>query len=125
MKAPRFRLRWLMGVVAACAVACAFLRAPGAGLFLVLGVPFVGALVHRSLGGRGILGGMIGGALLGCGVVCAHYVREYLYVRPDPVHPAGLLLSLVVASFLFGAIGAGVGFFVAFVHWLDKNNPPV
>jgi hypothetical protein len=119
---PKFRttVPRLMITVAACAVVLALFRAqrilqgPSVGefLFIVVG-PVTGAVAHRTLGGRGLLGGMVGGVAVFCGFGALMYIRGYLHPVPNTVDYLGPVLSLSVLGF-FGAV---VGLVVGAIIW--------
>jgi hypothetical protein len=116
MQRPRFTIRQIMLVVAACALLCAILRFDerrwlASALYLTAG-PILGAVVQRRRGGRGILGGLIGGVVHYVGFGVMMYVIAYVYPDPDVVDYLGPGLSFLVLSSSGAGIGLGVGILV-------------
>jgi hypothetical protein len=129
MRLPRARLTVLETIitVACCALVLAMLRDEMTrGLFFIIVGPVAGALAHQALGGRGILGGMIGG-IAGFWVAGAvTYALAYLDRGTITVD----LLGPVLGFLFLGSAGATVGLAVGVLLWwlvgLGKKpkNPP-
>jgi hypothetical protein len=106
MKAPQFRLRWLMGLVAACAVAFAWVRAgcPVEIPILLVG-PLAGTFWRRSEGDRGILGGALGGVLNA-------WIVLYCVSLGLRIPALELLRAFAIMAVFGGILGTIVGTFV-------------
>lgn len=111
MSRPRFQIRQVMIGIVWCALLAAGLRAPEEwrGLFIIVGVPATGSLIHQSIGGRGILGGAIGGGLL-----CSGF-GIYAYFLSGPV--TGDYIGPALAIPLLSLMGAAFGLVVGAVLW--------
>jgi hypothetical protein len=108
----RFQVRHLAVAVACCAVAFALIRTDW-GPFVMLAV--MGSLLQRwVLGGRGPVGGMLGGVVAGWSYCAYLYNLAYLYPQPNSVDYAGPFVAFVV--FAFG--GAFFGTIVGTAVWL-------
>ena len=101
----------MIGVLA-CALVAAGLRASEGwrAVSIILAGPVCGVLIHRSLGGRGILGGAIGGGTSFLGIGIALYCLE----------PGTDLIGPFLAIPLFGFLGAAIGLIVGVVIWAIK-----
>jgi hypothetical protein len=111
----------LIGVVA-CALLLAILRMAGMGeiiAWLAVG-PGLGAFVQKWRGGRGILGGLVGGILTYVGFGVAMYVHASLNPHPSTVDYLGPELSLLPLASLGALVGTGVGFLVRGVTSIQR-----
>jgi hypothetical protein len=110
------RIREIMVAVVWCALFFAFYRANGvewlpAVLILTLG-PICGAIAQRCWGGRGILGGVIGGTVSFIGLGVAMYLWAYLYPQPNTVDYVGPVLTLMILSSYGAVVGLAAGILV-------------
>jgi hypothetical protein len=116
MERRRFTIRQIMLVVAACAIVCAILRLDErrwlASMLYFTAGPILGAVVQRWRGGRGILGGLIGGVVHYLGFGFTMYGMAYLFPGPDFVDYAGPGLTFLGLSFAGSLVGLVVGFLV-------------
>ena len=108
-------IRGLILGVAWCALLLALVRMPGMewliALFGFTLGPIVGAVAQRCWGGRGVLGGVIGGIVsyVGFGVVMHLHLRAYLYPQPETVDYLGSALTFLIAVYSGALIGLAVG----------------
>jgi hypothetical protein len=110
------RIREIMVAVVWCALLFTLHRAIGveslpALLIFTLG-PICGAIVQRCWGGRGILGGVIGGMVsyIAFGVVM--YLWAYLYPQPNTVDYVGPVLTFMILSSYGAVAGLAAGILV-------------
>jgi hypothetical protein len=103
-----------MACVVWCGVLFALARSAGVESFPAMLVftsgPISGALIHRFWGGRGILGGMIGGIASHAGFGVVMYLWAYLYPEPgvvDYLGPGFTFFILTTYGAVFG-LAAGV-----------------
>jgi hypothetical protein len=97
----------MIGVLA-CALLAACLRSEeGRAALIYYTGPVCGVLVHRSLGGRGIIGGAIGGGM------SYLVIGSVLYFSNPGTDLVGPFLGIPVFSFL----GATIGLVVGVVIW--------
>jgi hypothetical protein len=79
-------------------------------------VPLMASVVHRWVGGRGILGGVIGGVAECWALTAVMIVREILY--PGRTGGSTLTISLVGQAIGFStAYGALLGFVAGVIVW--------
>jgi hypothetical protein len=104
---PQFQIRHLMFGVAGCALLAAGLRASEEwrGMILVVGGPAFGSLIHQSMGGRGMVGGAIGGGIAGFGFG----IYASFWSGPSGGDLIGPILGIPLFSLLLAAIGFVVG----------------
>jgi hypothetical protein len=99
-----------------CALLLALVRMPGmewlAALLLAILGPIIGATAQRCWGGRGVLGGLIGGiaSYVGFGVVM--YLRAYFVPQPNTVDYLGPVLSFLILASSGALVGLAVGILV-------------
>jgi hypothetical protein len=116
MRLPRgrFTVRRVMVAIAICGVALAVVRQ--APVVLILIGPLIGSLWDMSRGGKGLTGGLIGGAMtwgcLGLASLAALALQDSASINP-PSDLAFLTLSL----FLQTAGGAVVGLMLGVAAW--------
>jgi hypothetical protein len=110
------RIREIMVGVVWCALLFTFHRSMGiewlpALLLFTLG-PLCGAIAQRCWGGRGIVGGVIGGTVsyIGFGVVM--YLWAYLDPQPNTVDYLGPVVSLMILSSYGAVVGLAAGILV-------------
>jgi hypothetical protein len=118
-------MRWLRGwntvpglmiAIASIALVLALLRVEIVRQALFFpGAPVIGAILHRRFGGRGILGGAIGGLLGYSGFVISIYVWYILFPDPNLTDYLGPGLSLLAAA-VYGSIDQRQLFFPASDH---------
>jgi hypothetical protein len=114
MHRPQFRLRELMiGVIGCALVAVALLRNEESGWLFFLAGPVCGSLVHRAKGGRGILGGTIGGGGSYLCIGVAIHAKAYFSSKPI----VGDLLGPWLGLSLFTFRGATIGLIVGVLIW--------
>jgi hypothetical protein len=111
------RIRAIMVAVVWCALLLSLHRANGvewlpALLVLTLG-PICGAIAQRCWGGRGILGGVIGGMVSSIGLGVVGYLWAYLYPEPHMVDYVGPGLTFIILS----SYGAVVGLAAGILAW--------
>jgi hypothetical protein len=80
-------------------------------LIFTLG-PICGAIAQRCWGGRGILGGMIGGMISYLGVGVAWYLWDSLYPQPNSVKLLGPAVIFEVLLFYGVVVGTIAGILV-------------
>jgi hypothetical protein len=121
MNRPQFNLRELMiGVIGCALVAVAWLRYEDWGWLFFLAGPVCGVLVHRAMGGRGIVGGTVGGGGSYLCIGVAIYAIAYFSPTPIVGDLVGFLLGLFLLTFLGATIGLIVGLFI----WGILRSPP-
>ena len=107
---PRLTIRWMMGAVLILACHFALLRSPlGPSIALFTGT-ILGASIQRSTGGRGTLGGVIGG-VVGSWAFFAVWARQNQGPRLDPPNDLPFYELLAIPGAAFGAI-LGIGLWV-------------
>ena len=85
---PRRSIKILMIVIGLIAVGLVSAMNNWEFVAITIG-PTIGAVIHRSLGGRGILGGAIGGLLYFCGFGVVVYALQSLHPQPNSVDYIG------------------------------------
>jgi hypothetical protein len=114
----RFSVRWTMVLIAAISVYFALLRSPIGPLIVLLTGPMIGTAIQRSAGGRGILGGVIGGIAEVAALIVVAIIQAMLFTVPNQLSPD---LDLLMWIFALGGIGVGVeaviGLITGLVIW--------
>ena len=75
--------------------------------------PVLGAIAQRCRGGRGILGGVIGGVVSYVGIALVLFLRVYLDAGPASVNYLDRGLAFLALTFA----GSVVGLFVGILTW--------
>jgi hypothetical protein len=102
----RFTIRQLIGLIAICAVACAFLRTPVGFLALAFGFVVPGFVIERAGGGDGVIGGAVSASLIAGGLAIASS-GLFLWNRPELrvlVSCVSLVFALLVMGFVLGTV---------------------
>jgi Na+/proline symporter len=107
MARPQFQIRHLMLGGLACALLGGGLRTGGgwAAICLFLGPPALGSMIHQMMGGRGIVGGAIGGMVSGLGFgIYAYYLSNQ-----NGTDYIGPVLGIFVMTSMLTTLGLIVG----------------
>jgi hypothetical protein len=116
MQRSQFTIRRVMLVVVGCALIFTILRIDEGGsltaILFYTASPGVGAVVQRWRGGRGILGGVIGGVASYVGYGIAIYTTYYIFPQPDVYYDPGPVLAFTFLSFSGALVGSIVGILV-------------
>jgi hypothetical protein len=117
MRPPQATIRGILGAVIWCALILALGRMLEGealeGLLLLTPGPMCGAIVQRCGGGRGILGGVIGGLVWYVGYGVVMYLWAYLWPQPNTVDYLGPGLTFI----LLASSGTVAGFVIGFLLW--------
>jgi hypothetical protein len=115
----------MIGVVW-CALVFTLHRAMGseglAALLISTLGPICGALAQRCWGGRGILGGMIGGIVSYVCFGVGAYMWAYHYPEPNTVDYLGPLLTLMILSIYGAVVGLAGGILVWSASLIPENS---
>lgn len=121
MRVARFRIRTIMIGVAISGLVAAGLRlCPRETAVVILGAMLpLGAFIERRIGGKGILGGSIGGLTWITAPLFAAIVRNRSPAPPSsyPMNDSPFFLG-------FAAIGGLVGCCVGMLIWVIAGRPP-
>jgi hypothetical protein len=105
----RITIRGMMVTLLVVAVYLALLNSP-IGAFVGLGTgPLIGAMIHRRMNGRGIVGGILGGVAGTWAFGVVMYARAWLFPTPNDADYLGPVFALLVLGWIGLVAGSVVG----------------
>ena len=110
----------MMTGIAVCAVSLAVLREVALFAILIIG-PLIGSLREVRKGGKGLIGGLIGGAITWGGFCLYCLIETYCMRRPPLTIRDNLILAPVIFALMIlggASLGLVVGFFVWYLRYL-------